>query len=88
METVQQNGRLHFFLVNSPLIYILFSLGLSWTIYTNTKLAWSDKNEWYIRVFIGNDYIQLWVLCKIHFCNSNLKEIDGHGHFLNSGALI
>jgi len=28
METVQQNGHLHFFLVNSPLIYILFSLNL------------------------------------------------------------
>ena len=26
METVQQNGRITLFLVNSPLIYILFSL--------------------------------------------------------------
>ena len=31
METVQQNGRFTLFLVNSPLIYILFSLALLYT---------------------------------------------------------
>ena len=33
METVQQNGRFTLFLVNSPLIYILFSMAISARIF-------------------------------------------------------
>ena len=39
METVQQNGRLHFLLVNSLLIYILFSLGI---IHIVQSQAWRN----------------------------------------------
>ena len=38
METVQHNGRFTFFLVNSPLTYILFSMGPHPLLYA--KLKW------------------------------------------------
>jgi len=81
METVQQNGRFTLFLVNSSLIYILFSLHttlqmpcvLYSILYSNSKFPSSDARSMTISDLQLNLYFLVlkWLNSDNSYCSRN-----------------